>query len=136
MKTYSELIKLKTFKERFDYLKLQGKVGEATFGGSRYLNQLLYKDPMWKSTRDKVISRDRSCDLGHPDYEIKRYPSVHHINPITKEDILFRSPKVFDLENLITTSSNTHRAIHFGNYDMIAAREEVERKPDDTIPWR
>lgn len=135
MKSYSELLKLKTFEERFEYLKLSGKVAERTFGGSRYLNQLLYKDPMWKSTRDKIISRDKGCDLAHEDHELASSAYVHHINPIKKEDVLFRAKKVFDPENLITVSFNTHQAIHYGNSDMIP-KDPIERRPNDTIPWR
>lgn len=135
MKSYSEVIKLPTFEERYNYLKLTGKIGEATFGGSRYLNQLLYKDPMWKSTRDRIISRDKACDLACEGMELRSSVYVHHINPITKEDILFRSPKVFDPENLICVSFNTHQAIHYGALDM-SKYKPVERKPNDTIPWR
>lgn len=136
MKRYSELIKLPTFEDRFNYLKLDGKIGEMTFGGNRYLNQRLYSDPEWKRVRNHVISRDRACDLAHPDYEMNSYVYIHHINPITKEDILNRSRKVFDPDNLVCVSFNTHQAIHYGSIDMVLNKAPVERKPNDTIPWR
>ncbi len=135
-RSYSELILLPSFKERFDYLQLKGNVCDATFGGHRYLNQMLYRDPEWKSVRRGIIIRDNGCDLAHPDYElIFQSAFVHHMNPITIEDILQRDPKVFDPENLITVSFNTHQAIHYGSEDLLP-KDPVERKPFDTCPWK
>lgn len=135
-KSYREMILLPTFLERFEYLRLKGSVGEATFGSRRYLNQALYRIPEWKSVRNKVIIRDNSCDLAHPDYEVLKPPVyVHHINPITIEDILNRDPKVLDMNNLVTTTFNTHQAIHYGLDDSFK-RSLTERTPNDTCPWK
>lgn len=137
IRSYSELIQLPTFKERFEYLKIEGYVGEDTFGYDRYLNQMLYKMPEWRKARNDVIIRDEGCDLGCPDHEIPDGVQilVHHLNPITKEDILNRDDCLFDPENLITTILSTHNAIHYGSYDMLQV-EPVERSKNDTCPWR
>lgn len=136
IKTYSELIELSTFKERFEYLKLNGRVGEDTFGYDRYLNQIFYKSKEWLSIRNYVITRDNGCDLGVPGREILGDKIlIHHINPITKEDILNRSKKLLDPENLITTVKNTHDAIHYGSSDLLY-EEPIERSKNDTCPWR
>lgn len=136
IKTYSELIKLTTFEERYRYLKLDGKVGDNTFGFDRYLNQRFYQcDSEWLSIRDKVIIRDKGCDLGIDGRDIYRNIIIHHINPITKEDIIRRTRKLFDLENLICTSDITHKAIHYGNGDLLI-KDPIERCANDTIPWR
>lgn len=134
-KCYSELITIPTFIERYRYLRLGGKVGEDTFGFDRYLNQIFYKDPEWLRTRDLVIIRDGGCDLAMPDREIRSRILVHHINPITKEDIINRDPKLFDLENLISTVKNTHDAIHYGDENLLII-EPIERSQNDTCPWR
>lgn len=134
-KCYSELITIPTFIERYRYLRLGGKVGEDTFGFDRYLNQIFYKDPEWIRTRDLVIIRDCGCDLAMPDREILSRILVHHINPITKEDIINRDPKLFDLENLISTVKNTHDAIHYGDENLLII-EPIERSQNDTCPWR
>lgn len=134
-KTYSELIKLDTFEERFDYLKLSGKVGVETFGSDRYLNQKLYASDEWKAARRDVIIRDNGCDLGVNDRMLNKYILVHHINPITKEDILNKDPKLFDPENLICVSKLTHDAIHYGSKDILITAP-VERSKNDTCPWR
>lgn len=134
-KCYSELITIPTFIERYRYLRLGGKVGEDTFGFDRYLNQIFYKDPEWIRTRDLVIIRDGGCDLAMPDREILSRILVHHINPITKEDIINRDPKLFDLENLISTVKNTHDAIHYGDENLLII-EPIERSQNDTCPWR
>lgn len=134
-KRYSELIQFGTFEERFEYLKLTGAVGESTFGSGRYLNQLLYKSPEWKSVRQKVIIRDNGCDLGISDRQLDNYITIHHINPISKEDILNRNPKVFDLENLISCSDATHKAIHYGDISLLPKTKIIERKPFDQCPW-
>lgn len=136
IKTYRELIEIPDFNERFKYLRVNGRVGSETFGSRRYLNQLLYRDPEWKHIRNLVIIRDHGCDLAHPDYDLGWQSAyVHHINPITKEDILEHKPCVFDFDNLITTSFATHQAIHYG-IDSISPRSVVERTPGDTCPWR
>ena len=135
-KSYSEMILLPTFLERFEYLRLKGFVGDTTFGSRRYLNQTLYRIPEWKSVRNKVIIRDKSCDLAHPDYEVLKPPIyVHHINPITIEDILNRDPKVLDMNNLVATTFDTHQAIHYGCDDSFK-RSLMERSPNDTCPWK
>lgn len=135
IKSYSELIKLKTYEDRLKYLKLHGKVSAETFGYDRYLNQMFYKTPEWKSIRNKVIVRDNACDLGILDRDIRSCIIVHHINPITLNDILNRSLKLLDLENLICTTKRTHDGIHYGNDDIVFAGP-TERSPNDTIPWR
>lgn len=135
IRSYSELMKLKTFEERFNYLKLDGVVGRATFGSHRYLNQALYNSDEWEVFRNKIIARDLGCDLGCEGYDIYKYATVHHINPITKEDILNRDPKIFDPENVITTSSQTHRAIHYSDESILITMPK-ERSKNDTCPWR
>lgn len=135
IKTYSELITLPTFKERFNYLKLSGNVGKETFGFDRYLNQKFYKSPEWLSVRDYVIVRDNGCDLGIAGREIYGRILVHHINPITKEDILSNSKFLFDPEYLISTMDNTHNAIHYGD-DNLLLTDPIERRRNDTCPWR
>ena len=135
MKTYSEMIKFKTFDERFEYLQLHGLVGEETFGYSRYLNQVLYRSYEWKELRRKIILRDNGCDLACDGYEVCGKILVHHINPISLKDIEEREPMVFDEENLVTVSFMTHQAIHFGSKDLLLL-EPVERKPNDQCPWR
>jgi hypothetical protein len=132
---YSKLIELPTFAERFDYLSLNGVVGESTFGGSRYLNQLFYSSKEWKEVRDIVIMRDEGCDLGCLDRPITGTIYIHHMNPIRKEDILTRSWKVLDPENLICVSFNTHQAIHYGDRSILIP-DLVERYPNDTCPWK
>lgn len=133
--TYSNLVELPTFAERFDYLALNGVVGEPTFGGSRYLNQLFYNSKEWKEVRDIVIMRDEGCDLGCLDRPITGTIYIHHINPIRKEDILTRSWKVLDPENLICVSFNTHQAIHYGDRSILIP-DLIERYPNDTCPWK
>ena len=135
IRTYSELITFPTFEERFEYLKLGGKVGEETFGFDRYLNQIFYKSPEWLEARDYVIIRDGGCDLAMEDREIKSRILVHHMNPISKEDILKRSKFLFDPEYLVCTIKSTHDAIHYGDISLLTFAP-VERKPNDTCPWR
>lgn len=135
IRTYYELSKLKTFEERYRYLRLNGKVGEETFGFDRWLNQRFYKDPEWLSIRDKVIIRDNGCDLGIKDRKITGRIIVHHMNPITKEDILRRSDFLLNPDYLICTVKNTHDAIHYGD-DSLLINEFVERSRNDTCPWR
>ena len=135
MKTYNKCIKYKTFDERFEYLQLHGLVGEETFGYSRYLNQLLYRSPEWKRLRQQIILRDHGCDLAVEGYEVCGKILIHHINPISLQDIEERNPKVFDMNNLITVSFMTHQAIHYGSKDLLLL-DPVERKPNDQCPWR
>lgn len=135
IKTYTELVAIPSFAERFKYLQLDGRVGEITFGGSRYLNQMLYSCPEWKHIRDRVILRDEGCDLAHPDYALHERAVIHHINPITIEDIVNRNPCVFDLDNLVCCSYRTHQAIHYGNESLLPS-ELVPRRPNDTCPWK
>ena len=135
IKTYSELITIPTFEERFEYLKLDGQVGVETFGFNRYLNQAFYKSDEWLSIRDYVITRDNGCDLGMEGYEIYGRILIHHINPITKDDIIQRSRILLDPENLITTVKRTHDAIHYGDSNLLM-KAPIERRKNDTCPWR
>ena len=124
-----------TFEGRYEYLKLGGQVGVETFGFDRYLNQAFYKSDEWLSVRDYVIARDNGCDLGVEGYEIYGRILIHHMNPITKEDILQRSKFLLDPEYLITTVKRTHDAIHYGNNSTIF-EAPIERRKNDTCPWR
>lgn len=135
IKTYSEIITIPTFEERYRYLRIGGSVGEETFGFDRYLNQIFYKTKEWLEIRDCVIIRDLGCDLAVIDREIHGRILVHHMNPITKEDVLSRSKFLLDPEYLICTSKNTHDAIHYGD-DSLLIKAPVERRPNDTCPWR
>lgn len=134
-KCYSELSKLTTFNERFNYLKLDGIVGEETFGYDRILNQLLYKSKKWREARDKVLIRDNGGDLGLEDYPINGRAIIHHMNPITVEDVLNDKPEIFDPEYLITVSNSTHNAIHFSNENNLQ-KDPIERTQNDTCLWR
>lgn len=137
IRTYSELSRLPTFEERFDYLKLNGLVGEETFGFNRYLNQALYGSRRWIETRHRVIIRDNGCDLAIGSRQIynPKLVRIHHMNPITVEQILDGDEEVFNDEYLICTSLDTHNAIHYGNKDLL--RElPIERQPNDMIPWK
>lgn len=134
-KRYSELITIPTYEERFKYLQLKGAVGNDTFGYDRYLNQILYNSPEWKRLRNQIIIRDNGCDLGCEGYEIYGRILIHHMNPITVEDIVSRDPIVFDPENLICVSHNTHNAIHYGDENLLIMAP-VERTKNDTCPWR
>jgi hypothetical protein len=134
-KCYSELITLPTFLDRYEYLKIGGKVGAETFGHDRYLNQLLYRSDEWREFRDWVIIRDNGCDLACIGFQLYERILIHHINPITANDIVRRDPKVFDPENVISTCLNTHNAIHYGDASMLALLP-LERTPNDTCPWR
>lgn len=134
-KRYSELITISTYEERFKYLQLKGAVGNDTFGYDRYLNQILYNSPEWKRLRNQIIIRDNGRDLGCEGYEIYGRILIHHMNPITVEDIVSRDPIVFDPENLICVSHNTHNAIHYGDESLLILAP-VERTKNDTCPWR
>lgn len=135
IKTYSELSRLPTFEERFDYLKLSGNVGSDTFGFDRYLNQIFYKTKEWKEIRNQVILRDNGCDLGLEGYDIYGKILIHHLNPITKDDVLNRSTWLLDPENLVCVTHDTHNAIHYGNKDTLLT-SSAERTPNDTCPWK
>lgn len=135
-RTYSELIKLKSFEERFEYLKLGGNVGEETFGFDRYINQNFYKSKEWKNVRNYVITRDRGCDLGCTDREIiYEKLLIHHMNPIRKEDIINNAEILLNPEYLITTTNNTHNAIHYGDSNLLR-KDPIERSKNDTCPWK
>ncbi len=135
IRCYNDLIQLKTFEERFQYLKIHGKVGEETFGLDRYINQQLYKSQRWRSTRSKIIIRDDGCDLGIDGRQMDEYIVVHHMNPIDLEDIEEERDIVFDPDYLICCSTRTHRAIHFGDENLLL-RDPVIRRPNDTCLWR
>ena len=135
MKTYTEMLSFDSFKDRFEYLKLSGRVGEDTFGFDRYLNQAFYRSYEWKKIRREIILRDLSCDLAHSDYEILGPVYIHHINPITKQDVLDRAPILFDFNNLVCVSYDTHQALHYGDESLLC-QELVIRRPNDTCLWR
>lgn len=136
IRTYSELSKLKTFRERYEYLKLGGTVGEDTFGFDRYLNQIFYTSKEWKRIRNFVITRDNGCDLGMPDHKIiDDLILVHHMNPITKDDIINKSEMLLNPEYLITTVKPTHDAIHYGDESLLV-EDYIERSKNDTCPWK
>lgn len=135
IRTYSELIKLPTFEERYNYLRLGGRVGEETFGFDRYLNQIFYKSDEWLSMRDEIIIRDHGCDLGIEGREIFGRILIHHMNPISIRDIIDRTDYLLNPEYLITTVKNTHDAIHYGNEESLILVPR-ERTRNDTCPWR
>lgn len=135
IRTYSELILLPTFIERYRYLKLGGKVGEETFGFDRYLNQQFYRSEEWKKIRDEVIIRDGACDLGIEDREIPSRVIIHHMNPITKYDILNRTEFLLNPEYMICTVKRTHDAIHYGDESLLFDGI-IERSKNDTCPWK
>lgn len=135
IRTYDELITYPTFEERYNFLRLVGKVGEETFGYDRYINQMFYRSKEWKRIRDIVILRDNGCDLGVEGYDIHDKVLIHHMNPITADDIKYTSEYLMDPRYLITVSFNTHQAIHYGTqFNLIT--NPVERRPNDTSPWK
>lgn len=134
-KTYSELIAIPTYEDRFRYLQLQGAVGKDTFGYDRYLNQVLYNSQEWKRFRNEIIIRDNGCDLAFEGYDIHGRILVHHINPITVDDVVNRNPLVFDPENVICVTHNTHNAIHYGDESLLITAP-IERTRNDTCPWK
>lgn len=135
MRTYSELIEFETFEERFRYLKLGGRIGESTFGFDRYLNQQFYKSKEWRRIRDSVILRDKGCDLGIEGYEIYGKILIHHMNPISQQDIYKQSKILLNPEYLISVSHNTHQAIHYSDESLLI-KAPVERRAGDTCLWR
>ena len=136
IKTYTELSKLKTFEERFRYLKLNGSVGKETFGFDRYINQIFYRSKEWKAVRDFVIIRDGGCDLGIEGYNIYSKVFIHHINPINISDIEQQSEYLLNPEYLITTTQQTHNAIHYGDETLITNNKPITRSRNDTCPWK
>jgi len=135
IKTYSELISYSSFDDRYNYLALHGQVGFDTFGFDRYMNQMFYKSKEWEQIRYEIISRDYGCDLGVKGREIPRGIIIHHINPITPDDIKFGSKFLLDPENLITVSPTTHNAIHYGNSSKLF-NDPIERTKNDMAPWK
>lgn len=135
IRTYSELIRFDSFTDRFKYAQLCGVLGEVTFGWRREYNQILYHSAKWKKTRNLVIVRDNGCDLAHPDYELYEKILVHHLNPITIEDVESNSDLVYDPEFLICVSHNTHNAIHYGDESLLPVLP-VDRFANDMCPWK
>lgn len=135
LRTYSELLQHSTFEDRFEYLRVRAGVGDPTFGGERWLNQDFYRSYEWKEIRELVITRDLGCDLADRDHEIFDRLIVHHMNPMTIEDVVDGNPDILNPEYLITTSHNTHNAIHFGDASLLP-QPLVVRSPGDTTPWR
>jgi hypothetical protein len=135
IRTYSELITIPTYEERYRYLRLGGRVGEETFGFDRYLNQVFYRSQEWRSIRDQVILRDNGCDLGIEGREIPSRIIVHHMNPLTMADVVNRTEFLLDPEYLICTVKGTHDAIHYGDESLLI-KAPVERRKNDTCPWR
>ena len=133
-RSYTELVKLPSFIERYNYCKLGGAIGEDTFGLMRYLNQVFYKSKEWRRFRNYIIERDKACDLAIPELELDRYVYIHHLNPLSKADFLNRSDALMDPENVVCVSRNTHEAIHYGSLDLLP-KEWEERKEGDTTLW-
>lgn len=134
IRTYTELSRLNTFEERYEYLKLGGRVGKATFGYDRHLNQKFYRSSEWRNLRQKILLRDEACDLGIIGHEIYHRPIIHHMNPMDVTDILHSTDNLMNPEYLITVTHNTHNAIHYGDSSLLL-KEVTERKPGDTVLW-
>ena len=135
-KTYDDLLQYDTFEARYEFLKLKAGVGIDTFGHERFLNQRFYRSTEWKRVRDQVISRDRGFDLGVQGYEIPGRILVHHMNPITPEEVHYGSFDILDPEQMISVSHATHNAIHYGSFETVTPPVVYERTPFDTAPWR
>ena len=135
LRRYTELRRLPTFKDRYEYLRLGGIVGDSTFGFDRYLNQLLYTSDKWRRLRNEIIIRDNGCDLAMEGYDLKNKIIVHHMNPLTIEDVEKVSDDIFNPEYLICVSQRTHNAIHFGDESLLP-QAPIERRPFDTCPWK
>lgn len=137
-KTYSEALRFSSFEERFNFLKLDGRssVGDATFGGYRYLNQAFYRSKEWRRFRNEMIVRDNGCDLAILDRHIYGKVILHHINPITIDDAKFSTDLLMDPENVICVSTDTHRALHFSDLGILMPSDCISRKPNDTCPWK
>lgn len=136
LKTYSELSRLRTLEERFRYLQLNGVPTNPTFGGRRLLNQTFYQSPEWRKVRRDVILRDNGCELGLEPFTIPGIVYIHHLNPITYEDILARDGKLLDPDNLICVSFDMHEAIHYGDAEVLKTYQLISRTPNDTCPWK
>jgi len=134
-RSYRELITLPTFEERFKYCDISGIVGAETFGSSRWLNQVLYNSDEWKWFKREIILRDNGCEFALPGFEVYRYGTIHHLNPITKEDILNRRSCVFDPDNVVLVGSDTHKFLHYGK-GPVPKKEPIVRRPYDTCPWK
>lgn len=135
IRRYSELKRLKTFEERYEYLRIGGMIGESTFGFERYLNQALYTSQRWKQVRNEVIVRDNGCDLGIEGRDIYDRIIIHHMNPLTREQLRDPDDEIFNPEFLICVSRITHNAIHFGDASLLP-KDPVVRRPNDTCPWK
>lgn len=135
IRTYTELSALPTFEERFQYLRLNGSIGEITFGFDRYVNQKFYRSAEWKQIRNYVIVRDNGCDLGVEGYEIHEKILIHHMNPIVLSDIQNASDYLLNPDYLISVTLATHNAIHYGD-ETLLIRAPTERRPNDTCPWK
>ena len=135
-KSYSEMTTMSEFDDRFRYAKLDGQVGKDTFGFDRYLNQQFYRSKEWKRLRDQIIIRDNGCDLGVLGHEISGKIYIHHLNPLSPEDITESTEKLFDPDNLVCVSAETHNAIHYGDESILEKNKIVERSPGDTCPWK
>lgn len=135
MRTYSELITLPTFEERFEYCDLHGLVGDETFGHDRWVNQNLYQSEEWRMFRREIILRDNGCEFAMPGFEVVRFGTIHHLNPITKDDIIQKRSCVFDPENVVLVAQDTHKFIHYGR-GPAPSKTVVVRRPFDTCPWR
>lgn len=135
-KSYAELSSLSTFEDRYNYLKVHSSVGYETFGFDRYLNQKFYRSQEWEQARNAVIVRDKGCDMGLDGYPIKGEFLIHHINPLTLEDVQNNSDKMLDINNLVLVSKKTHNAIHFGDDTIVKEKKVTIRTPHDTSPWR
>lgn len=135
MLRYSELIRIPSFYDRYEYLRLSGLIGESTFGFDRYLNQRFYTSAEWKRFRNQMIVRDGGYDMAHEDFPINGKIILHHLNPITIEDVEAHSDILFDPENVVCVSHDVHEAIHYGTEDLLP-KVPIERRPYDTIPWR
>lgn len=137
IRTYSELITFETFEERFQYLKLDGNIGEDTFGFDRYLNQIFYRSPEWKHIRNFIITRDMGCDLAIQEREIiNQQILIHHMNPLTKDDIINKTEYLLNPEFLICTTKRTHNAIHYGDDSILIYSQPIVRRKNDQCPWR
>lgn len=134
-RTYSELITLPTFEERFEYCDLYGKVGDETFGNGRWINQVFYQSEEWRRFRREIILRDNGCEFAMPGFEVVRFGTIHHLNPITKDDIIQKRSCVFDPENVVLVAQDTHKFIHYGRAPA-PRKTLVARKPNDTCPWK
>ena len=135
IRTYSRLSELSSFLDRYNYLRLGGQVGSETFGSARRLNQIFYTSDEWRSARNRVIVRDNGCDLGMEGFDIRGKIYIHHIEPITIDDVRFRTDKLLDPENMICVSFGTHQAIHYGDESLLIL-PPIERSPNDTCPWK